>query len=205
MWREAWANKETALRTRFSKSSEALNTHVKQLPPLNVGDRCFIQNQTGNNPTKWHRTGTVVEACEHNQYLVKVDGSGRLTKRNRRFLRAFKPASVYIENAPRSLNEDSAKSAPVDVDVSPQLDLPTAPESYTAPEPIETPPQSLELATEPDETSSPPHSSEVPIQQPSHAIPPMLRRILPYNSAGKSEQILAPEDGGRRRRRALDS
>ena len=96
MWREAWANKEDALRTRFTKSSETLNEHVRGLPPLKVGDKCFIQNQTGKNPTKWHRTGSVVETGAHDQYTVKVDGSGRLTKRNRRFLRSFKPASMSV-------------------------------------------------------------------------------------------------------------
>ena len=100
MWREAWAKKEEALRTRFTKSTEALNEHVRPLPPLSVGDRCFIQNQTGKYSTKWHRTGSIVEACDHDQYLVKVDGSGRVTKRNRRFLRAFKPASVSIDSIP---------------------------------------------------------------------------------------------------------
>ena len=88
MWREAWAKKESALRTRFTRSSEALNEHAKQLQPLSIGEKCFIQNQTGNFPTKWHRTGTVVEVCNHDQYVLKVDGSGRLTKRNRRFLRS---------------------------------------------------------------------------------------------------------------------
>ena len=34
MWREAWASKETALRTRFTRSSEALNEHARSLPPL---------------------------------------------------------------------------------------------------------------------------------------------------------------------------
>ena len=99
-WREAWASKEDALRTRFSKTSEALNEHAKPLTPLKTGDKCFIQNQTGNNPTKWHRTGTIVEVADHDQYVVKVDGSGRLTKRNRRFLRVFKPASMTVESVP---------------------------------------------------------------------------------------------------------
>ena len=34
-------------------------------------------------------------------YLVKVDGSGRLTKRNRRFLRKFVPASPCLSSPPR--------------------------------------------------------------------------------------------------------
>ena len=80
VWRESWSSKETALRTRFTRSSESLNEHVKSLPPLTVGERCFIQNQTGKEPKKWHRSGVVTEVLTHDQYLIKVDGSGRVTK-----------------------------------------------------------------------------------------------------------------------------
>lgn len=95
-WREAWSSKEEALRARFVKSSEKLNVHARQLPTLKVGEKCFLQNQTGNYPKRWDRTGTVMEANGHDQYCVKVDGSGRLTTRNRKFLRAFVPASPVI-------------------------------------------------------------------------------------------------------------
>ena len=36
----------------------------------------------------------------HDQYVVKVDGSGRMTTRNRKFLRGFQPASATIHPAP---------------------------------------------------------------------------------------------------------
>ncbi|XP_012939615.1 uncharacterized protein LOC106012147 [Aplysia californica] len=100
LWREAWALKEAALRTRYTRTAETLNEHVKALPPLSPGDRCFEQNQTGNAPKKWDRTGLVTEVLDHNQYIVKIDGSGRVTRRNRRFLRAFKPATTATERAP---------------------------------------------------------------------------------------------------------
>ena len=102
VWREAWAKKEEALRTRFTKTAEKLNEHCRSLPSLNVGDKCLIQNQTGNNRTKWDRTGSVVEARDHDQYLIKVDGSGRLTLRNRRFLRTYTPVSSSI-NVPTNI------------------------------------------------------------------------------------------------------
>ena len=97
-WREAWADKENALRVRFAKTSDTLNEHSKGLKPMKVGDKCIIQNQTGPYPKKWHHTGTIVEVGEHEQYIIKVDGSGRLTKRNRRFLREYKPASMHIRS-----------------------------------------------------------------------------------------------------------
>ncbi len=46
-----------------------------------------IQNQRGINPKRWSKSGKIVEKLDFNQYLVKVDGGGRLTRRNRRFLK----------------------------------------------------------------------------------------------------------------------
>ena len=48
---------------------------------------CRIQNQTGRFPIRWDKTGVVVQVGENDQYIVKVDGSGRLTLRNRKYLR----------------------------------------------------------------------------------------------------------------------
>ena len=89
IWREAWAAKEDALRTRFAGSVEKLNSHARQLPQLQAGERVFIQNQKGTHPNKWDRSGVVLESLGHDQYSVKVDGTGRITKRNRRFLRHY--------------------------------------------------------------------------------------------------------------------
>ena len=89
VWREAWAEKEEALRTRFAKSVEKLNAHARPLANLKSGDKVFIQNQFGSHPNKWDRSGVVLESLGHDQYNVKVDGTGRLTKRNRRFLKQY--------------------------------------------------------------------------------------------------------------------
>lgn len=86
-WTKAWEEKELALRTRYQSCQKRLAEHSKALPSLEVGDRVSVQNQTGNKPTKWDRTGTIVEIRDFDKYIVKVDGSGRLTLRNRRFLR----------------------------------------------------------------------------------------------------------------------
>ena len=64
---------------------------TKPLLPLRVGDHVLIQNQTGNHPKRWDKRG-VIASCEgFDQYIVIVDGSRRLTKRNRKFLRRFEP------------------------------------------------------------------------------------------------------------------
>ena len=87
MWREAWSQKEDALRQRYMRHMEKLDSGSRLLEPLRHGDRCWVQNQAGRYANKWDKSGTVVETHPHDQYTVKVDGSGRLTLRNRQFLR----------------------------------------------------------------------------------------------------------------------
>ena len=64
---------------------EAWSEHTKKLPKLVLGNKVFIQNQTGPSPRRWDRTGTVIEVKDFDQYLIKVDGTGRTTLRNRKF------------------------------------------------------------------------------------------------------------------------
>ena len=85
-WRETWDLKEQALKHRYLKNLERLDCSAKLLQPLSVGDRVYIQNQAGRYATKWDKTGQIVETHQNDQYVVKVDGSGRLTLRNRKFL-----------------------------------------------------------------------------------------------------------------------
>ena len=90
-WRETLEAREEALRNRHMRDAERWLEHTKRLPALRVGDSVRIQNQTGPHPLKWDKTGTVIEVRQFDQYVVKVDGSGRVTLRNRRFLRKYTP------------------------------------------------------------------------------------------------------------------
>ena len=72
VWRHAWQQKE-------EKHSANVFTiplrHVMSTPDssaLNIGDRCYIQNQTGNHPRRWDRSGTVVELHGHDSYTLKL-------------------------------------------------------------------------------------------------------------------------------------
>ena len=91
LWRETWAKQEDALRLRFARQAESRRHGSKAQPPLIPGDRVLVQNQAGVKPNRWDRTGTVVEVRPHDQHVVRVDGSGRLTLRNRQFLRKVVP------------------------------------------------------------------------------------------------------------------
>ena len=99
-WRDVWRLKEEAMRARYVKTLEKLNEHTKSLPPLQIGDLVYVQNKEGRFPTKWNRSGTIVAVQNFDQYLVKIDGTGRVTLRNRRFLRRYEPHSHQILKAP---------------------------------------------------------------------------------------------------------
>lgn len=90
-WRETLTSREDALRNRHMRAAERLSEHTRPLSPLVIGDYVRIQNQMGPHPTKWDKTGIIVEVRQFDQYVVRVDGSGRVTLRNRKFLRKYIP------------------------------------------------------------------------------------------------------------------
>ena len=121
-WRDTLTAREDALRNRHMRDAERWTAHTKQLPPLVVGDMVRIQNQTGLVPRRWDKTGTVIEVRQNDQYVVRVDGSGRVTVRNRKFLRKYQP----VVRPPPRLS--------VDVDIwAPNSRSPSPPPSPTPP------------------------------------------------------------------------
>ena len=134
IWHDAWASKEDALRTRFADSMEKLNAHTRQLSDLEAGERVFIQNQNGPHPNKWDRSGIVLESLGHDQYNIKVDGTGRITKRNRRFLRHYTlpgqpvavPTAVDPWNAPAAIHTMPEAQIPIEQHQQPYATTPAA-------------------------------------------------------------------------------
>ena len=111
-WRESLLARDEALRNRhIVVNHEKWKEHTTLLPPLHIGDQVRIQNQTGPNPNKWDKTGTVIEVHQYYQYSIKVDGSGRIILRNRKFLRKYKP--IYDPKPKRTILEDLALLQPV--------------------------------------------------------------------------------------------
>ena len=47
------------------------------LSNLEIGERVFLQNQSGKHPNKWDRSGVVIESLGHDQYNVKAPGGRR--------------------------------------------------------------------------------------------------------------------------------
>ena len=85
--------REKALARRHASRGNDLADHTKVLLPLEVGQVVPVQNQMGNNPLRWDKSGQVVEVLPFDQYRIKMDGTGRSSLRNRKFLRPITPFS----------------------------------------------------------------------------------------------------------------
>ena len=103
-WIDALDKREQALRNRHQRLQEVWSEHSKALPPLKVGDHVRVQNQVGQMPRRWDRTGIVVEVRQFDQYVIKMDGSSRVSLRNRRFLRKYEP--MFAAKQPSSIREN---------------------------------------------------------------------------------------------------
>ena len=77
---------EKTLAKRHLLRHTDLLAKTKDLPPLQVNDCVQIQNQRGQHSKKWELSGVIVEKLEFDAYMIKMDGTGRISKRNRQFI-----------------------------------------------------------------------------------------------------------------------
>ena len=110
-WQKAAKLREECFLRRHYAKCEDLNSKAKNLETLAPGDSVYVQNQTGNNPCKWGKSGKVLEVLPHDSFLISIDGSHNVTKRNRKFLRKFTPMNFSLEAEKSS--QPSQTSVPV--------------------------------------------------------------------------------------------
>ena len=102
-WRLAAQQREVAYSRRRMSKQEQLSQGAKQLPPLQPGHHVRVQDQhkTGNSARLWTQTGVVLEAHPDDAYLISINGSRTVTKRNRQFLRQYTPLETdYTRPSP---------------------------------------------------------------------------------------------------------
>ena len=200
-WIDTLNAREAALRCRHQKAFERWAAHTRRLPPLKIGDQVRLQNQTGPHPMKWDKTGTIVEVRQFDQYVVRIDGSGRVTLRNRKFLRKYLPVHTpirrhlmaddlppphqHIKNA-----EPFDAAPPSSGTPNPEVSPPAAPTTSTPDIPTRLyPDQSIDgdAHQHPDAKST--ASDDLPIVRPQK--PPLaLRRLMDFNAPGRKELSL---------------
>ena len=95
--RQEWClvrdERERALAKRYELDGKRLAEHTRKFKEVPVGTSVAVQNQTGKNPKKWDKTGKVVDTADHDKVVVKIDGSNRLTTRNRRYVKPIVPVN----------------------------------------------------------------------------------------------------------------
>ena len=125
-WLLLQEDRERALRKRALMNTKNLEHGTKALVPLEVHDTVQVQNQVGNKPSRWDITGTVIEVRDHDQYVIRVHGSGRVTLRNRKFLKKITPYCLSprpsIINPPHHVPEDVAHDPPQPEELQQQQD-----------------------------------------------------------------------------------
>lgn len=176
-WKDNLTSREEALRHRHTTAMERWTEHSRTLPPLRIGDHVRVQNQTGHHPTKWDRTATVIEVKQYHQYTVRMDGSGRLSLCNRRFLRKYTPARPPA--ARRTITEDMIHIPPAtwpkDSPATPQTDPPPQPVSPDPPpQPVNQPPPPVAITwdtTPPRRIPEDHHQATPAAQQPASPAP----------------------------------
>ena len=166
-------DREKALAKRAVSNMEKLDQNCRVLPRLAVGDSVLVQNQVGNHPSRWDITGVIVEVREHDQYVVKVDGSGRMTLRNRKFLKKITPYAMtkHFKSSYTTASTPEAQSSP------PVIQSP--PVTAAEPREVVTPPSPTPPEPQPEQQpESQPQPEPEPEQAPTPSPPtsPALRR-----------------------------
>ena len=122
-WADLATKRENAFMKRHFLNTEKLVAAPRTLKPLQKGDHVYVQDQTGATPLKWSKSGVILETLPFNSFIIKIDGSGKITKRNRQFLRKFTPFEEVnkdqpLTSHPNLLQHDTNLTNPSDVAVS---------------------------------------------------------------------------------------
>jgi hypothetical protein len=110
-WKLTSEMREKALARRHLRKEESLEIATRSLAPLTVGQLVMVQNQTGQHKLKWDKSGVVCEVLLHDQYMIRMDGSGRVSLRNRRFLKCIVP---FLDETLLLVRDKSDKTSDVD-------------------------------------------------------------------------------------------
>ena len=176
-WVTAAYQREALLAKRNKKLIERYNQGTRPLTPLLARERVAVQDQKSK---RWTRTGSIVEVLPHRQYRVRMDGSGRVTLRNRRFLKTTKLS------AQGSIIPSPAMPPPVTPAPMPDATAPPTPGAPSPPNPPTPTPPMPNLATTPTP----------PLPARSNRI---LNRLADHNRPGAHELIPLSRRRGERK------
>ena len=190
-WTSRLDLRERALSRRQATGRARWDEHTQGLSPLRCGDTVMIQNQTGRHPTKWDKSGTVVEVLQYHQYAVRTDGSGRLTTRNRRYLRRFDPFTTS-PNPFTVTRQPTRPTTPPPATTQDRQPAPTQPPTSTAtnPPPVTTQDRQPAPTQPPTSTATSPPQPQTPLPHP--ASPPQPQQPVPLPPQASAPPKIQP-------------
>ena len=180
--------REKAFASRNERTETRYDSVTHPLSQLAV--QTIVRIQSGG---KWNKTGRIVEVLPNRQYRIKVDGSGRVTLRNRRFLKAVElNAPTTMPTPSRGTLKPSitptACPPQADHDELPTVDIPETSDE-ACPGEIDTPRSRGDSDTL-DALPIMPTSPIVPSTTPSddnRRLPRSLRNLADHNNRGLVE------------------
>ena len=195
-WLLAAKNREEAFEERNRKTAERYDKFTRNLKPLGIGTTVLIQEDY-NNKKRWDKTGVVVKRCGR-KYDVRMNGSGRIISRNRRFLRgSHHAANDFAFDAaitPQDVNTNLVNTLPItdsahddhsdhETASTDQPDLGNTQSTVTTDRSLESRNDSNE-----DNTQTGLEAGVNGDSASSSNIARMLKRLYPHNKPGLTEQ-----------------
>ena len=167
-WLIAAKNREILHDSQTTLTAKRYNTFTKDLSPISIGSSVIVQDY--ENKKRWNKSGIVVER-KSRKYTIRMNGSGRVVTRNRRFLKVVSPQPINIADdwdpqfhtREETMSEGSVNDTPANLN----------PSSATAGDG-----NSSNLNSR-DSTSAAVQTGRERL---------MLRRLRPYNEPGITEQ-----------------
>lgn len=121
-WKRSLRRREQAMVKAQDELPQVRGGVQRSLPPLEPGTQVRVQDA---NSKLWDRTGIIIAARPHRQYLVKLAGSGRISIRNRRHLRQTQPLSPT--NPPLDSRQGGSNNVAEPPDPDPATETPSTP------------------------------------------------------------------------------
>ena len=137
-WQRTVREADARANEQHQKLEHRYNASARELPPLHPGTLVAVQNHATK---RWDTYGTIVEVGAHHDYLIRLT-SGRVWRRNRRFIRRRFPAPNPPDADHHVLNPQPLPQHPQRdlVVVAPQAPPAAAPQAPPRPPPAPPPP-----------------------------------------------------------------
>ena len=123
-WQQAAEECDARAEHLRTKEKEHHDATARPLPGLNIGTYVNVQDHVTK---RWDKLGVIVGIGSHRDYLIKM-GSGRILRRNRKFLRPHRLLMPLEKSEPSGQSSDNSSFCEVQLPAAPQK-VPSPPTS----------------------------------------------------------------------------